>query len=301
MYSIMQRLGASHGDLWAIEKRRFVQACELLGDMEWGLMATEMEAAVAAQQTRLRRRADRVAVIPVTGVIEHRPSVFSLFGMGTSTQLVGEALDEAIADEAVRAVILDYNTPGGTVDGVPELATKIFNARGTKPIVAIANTMMASAGLWIGTAADTVYATPSGDVGSLGVWSLHMDISGALEQEGTVATLVSAGEYKVEGNMFEPLGDDARAEMQRRVDEVYDMFLVAVAAARGVTKTVAAKTFGQGRTMSARDAKTAGLVDRIGTLEDVLYKFGQTSKSVRRRSEAGDAEKRLWQTRIDKR
>lgn len=312
MYSIAQKLQASHGDVWAMEKTRFAQLCGYMADYNFDIEPEAMEAAIVAQKARLRRVANSVSVIPIIGAIEHRASFFSFFGMGTSTQLVGEAFDEAINNESVKAVVFDIDTPGGTVDGVPELAAKIFEARGIKPIIAISNSMMASAGLWIGTAADQVQVIPSGDIGSHGVWSLHMDFSKQMEQDGVEATFVFAGEHKVEGNPFEPLSDEAREEMQRRVNGVFDDFSKGLALHRNVTKKVAIATFGGGRTMSAVDAKKVGLVDKIGTLDEILAKFGETSKSVRNqmaedveptiiKTEAGSREIRLRERRLPER
>jgi len=290
------KLQATHGDFWAMEHRRFELLSDLVAEASWDNIRLVQDGAVAAQRQRLRQRVARTAVIPMVGPIEHRPSLFSWLGLGTSTQLAGEAFDEAIADKSVQAVVLEVDSPGGTVDGVPELAAKIASARGSKPIISISNSMMASAGLWIGTAADMVWAIPSADVGSMGAWSLHMDESAALADEGLVPTIISAGEFKTEGNPFEPLSDPARAEMQRRVDEIYGDFVKTVAKHRGVTAKQAEANFGRGRTMSAQDAKSAGLIDKVGTFEDLLGKFGTSPKAVRTR--AGDWEQKLLARRI---
>ncbi len=133
---------------------------------------------------------------------------------GTSVQGVARQFRAAMADPDIGRVILDVDSPGGQVGGVEELAREIYQARGQKPVTAIANGLAASAAYWIATAADEFVVTPSGQVGSIGVFGMHQDVSAALEKDGVKVTMVSAGKYKTEGNPFEPLTDEARAAMQ---------------------------------------------------------------------------------------
>ena len=126
------------------------------------------------------------------------------------------------------------DSPGGSVYGVSELADEIMNARAQKPVIAIANSLAASAAYWIGCSASELYVTPGGEVGSIGVWQAHFDYSQALAAEGVTPTLISAGKYKVEGNPYAPLGEDALGFMQSRVDDYYAVFTKSVARGRGV-------------------------------------------------------------------
>jgi signal peptide peptidase SppA len=222
-----------------------------------------------------------IAVIPVTGVIEHHSDwMMEMFG-GTSVDGLRDMLRGAMADPDVRAIVLDIDSPGGTVAGVPELADEIRAMRGgDKPIVAVANAFAASAAYWLGAQADELVVAPSAQVGSIGVYAMHQDISGMLAQDGIDVTLVSAGPHKVEGNMFEPLTDEARADLQSRVDESYGMFVEAVAAGRRVPTAQVKADFGGGRMVTAKAAVKAGMADRVGTLDDTLVRL---SKAGRRR------------------
>ncbi|NDU92296.1 MAG: S49 family peptidase, partial [Ferrovum sp.] len=163
------------------------------------------------------------------GVLTQRGNmVDALSGPGsTSTQMFTAALQDALADETVGQILIDIDSPGGSVYGVAELASEILNARSQKPVVAIANSLAASAAYWVGSAATEFYCTPGGEVGSIGVWQAHEDISGALLYEGIDVTLISAGKYKVEGNPYEPLTEEATAFLQSRVDEYYSVFVEA--------------------------------------------------------------------------
>jgi signal peptide peptidase SppA len=230
------------------------------------------------------------AVIPIHGVITQRSSFWSwLFG-GASLDLLRNALREVLADPVVSAVIFDIDSPGGSVDGLTEFAKELrsYRASGDKPIVAVVDPLAASAAYWIASQANEIVVTPSGEVGSIGVYAAHEDDSAAFEMMGVKITLISAGEYKTEGNPFEPLGDDARAAMQEQVDTFYAMFLSDVAVGRGVSVDAVASGFGEGRTFLAKKALQAGMVDRIGTLEETALRLARTSKPTRRAELAAD-------------
>jgi signal peptide peptidase SppA len=165
---------------------------------------------------------------------------------------------------------MDVDSPGGSVFGVHELSQKIFEARGRKPIVAIANSEAYSAGYYVASAADELWVTPTGMVGSIGVLSMHVDWSKSNEQQGLGVTYIHAGKYKVEGNADAPLDKESRAEMQRHVDRYYRMFVESVARNRATTVERVESEFGQGRIVGAQDAMRRGMADRVGTLEEAV-------------------------------
>jgi signal peptide peptidase SppA len=146
----------------------------------------------------------------------------------------------------------------------------MFALRGVKKQVAYVGALAASAGYWLAAQADEIISTPSGTAGSIGVYSAHQDMSKALEAEGIDVTLISAGKYKVEGSPFAPLSDEAKAFMQARVDEAYSQFLKDVARGRGVSVADVRNGYGEGRALSAKDAKAAGLIDTIATFDETL-------------------------------
>src|SRR5215467_6271108 len=123
-------------------------------------------------------------------------------------------LEAAAANPDVSAIVLDVDSPGGTVAGTPETAAAVRRAAEVKPVVAVANSLAASAAYWIASQASSLVVGPSADVGSIGVISAHIDRSKMLEDMGLRVTVVSAGRYKAEGNPFAPLSDEAKANMQ---------------------------------------------------------------------------------------
>jgi len=216
-----------------------------------------------------------IAVLPLYGVITQRGNmVDAVSGPGmTSTQQFSAALRELVADKSVSQILIDIDSPGGSVYGVCELADEIMAARAQKPVVAIANSLAASAAYWIGCAANEFYVTPGGEVGSIGVWQAHQDFSRALDEAGVTTTLISAGKFKVEGNPYSPLDTEAQSFMQSRVDEYYAAFAKAVSRGRGIPISQVRDGMGQGRVLGAAAALATKMVDGIATVDEVLTKM----------------------------
>ena len=216
-------------------------------------------------------RGGSVAVIPIQGPItQHGGGLFEMLFGGASIDGIAESFRASMADDDIRAVLLDIDSPGGSVFGVSELANEIYRARGAKPIYAIANGTAASAAYWLGAAADEFYVTPSGLAGSIGVFAVHMDLSEMAAKDGVKPTIISAGKYKVEGNEFEPLSDDAHGAIQARIDEYYDLFVGDIAKFRGTAEARVRNGYGEGRALTAQAALSAGLVDKVMSYPQAL-------------------------------
>lgn len=214
------------------------------------------------------QRSKGVSIIPIRGIITPRSSLLQqLFG-GTSLQSFTSMFRMAEADDQVGTIVLDVDSPGGMTSGITEAAQMIWGAR--KQTVAVANSLMASAAYWLGSACDEVCVAPSAFVGSIGVYLLHEDISGFLAKVGVKTTLVSAGKYKAEGNEYEPLSSAAAGAMQSMVDDVYDQFVGDVAKGRGTSSAAVRDGYGQGRVLPASRALGERLADRKMTLDQVV-------------------------------
>jgi signal peptide peptidase SppA len=211
------------------------------------------------------------AVVGIYGPMEYRPGLLALlFGYGTSTLELAATFRRLAADSEVKQILMEIDSPGGSIEGVSEAAAAIRAARKVKPVYAVASPMAASAAFWLAAQATRLLVMGSGQVGSIGVYGVHEDISKAAERIGVKTTLISAGKYKTEGNPFEPLSDPARADMQSKVDAHYRQFTDDVAFGRGVSPSAVVKGYGEGRMLLARDAVRAGMVDGIGGLDDAL-------------------------------
>ena len=230
------------------------------------------------------QRGGGIAIIPVRGMITPRSGMMTMLFGGTSTETLGLQVRAMVADDSIGTIVLDIDSPGGMVAGVTELAATLRAARAVKPLIAIANNMAASAAYWIGSQATEFVATPSAMVGSIGVLMEHEDDSGLLAQAGIAVTLISAGRYKTLGNPYEPLSDDARAEIQALVDGAYGMFVADVAAGRGVKANAVRSGYGEGRVLTPAAALEAGMVDRIATLAEVIDRLRPRGQAGRRRA-----------------
>lgn len=259
---------------WAIQRETLDGMMELLAlRIEGGRLAGDEIAAriAAARQSQGDRRAESfVGVIPIYGVIMPRANLMTEMSGGTTVEGIRSAFRSALNDDEVSRIVFDVDSPGGSVEGIPELADEIRAARGRKPMTAVANYLMASAAYYLGSQADEVVASPSSMVGSIGVYALHTDQSALNEQIGVRPTYVYAGKFKVEGNPHEPLSDEALAHIQESVNYSYDQFVAAVAVARGVSQKVVRDGYGEGRVLDAGPAQAAGLVDRLATLDEVM-------------------------------
>ena len=283
--------------------RRYQRAAQAVGDTMWACTPAHLaviQAIIEERQRGYKPNQDEIearigdgkpapdsgkkgdiALIPVGGTImPHGSSFGNVSQSGTSVENLQAMFRDSMNDSSVEAIVFNIDSPGGAVDLVPEFAAEVRAARGKKPIYALANTMAASAAYWIASAADEIYVTPSGKVGSIGVYSAHKDVSGEQQQKGIKTTLVSAGEYKVDGNPFEPLSKSAREEMQKTVDTYYGMFVNAVADGRGVDAETVKSEYGKGRLLTAKDAVDAGLADGVATLDELLLQIGASSDTL---------------------
>ena len=246
--------------------------------------ATELARAGAAQ----RSQANAVAVIPVIGSIEQRASIWTwLFG-GSSVEQISADLKAAMADPNVKGILLEFDSPGGTVAGVPELARQIRAARGTKPILAHANAEAASAAYYLASQADEVSVTPSGQVGSIGVVYLHTDMTGAADQQGVKFSIFRSQDRKADVNPYEPLTAAAAEDIQAKVDAYDAMFVRDVARGRGITSDQVRKDFGAGRMFMAADALAAGMVDRVETFDEAVARLAGGKVANRQAAQASE-------------
>lgn len=269
---------------WAILPDRLAAIAAVLYRAADGVRLSDVEirdaignapAAAQARRDRDGQTPGAVMVLPLFGIVSHRiHQVQDISGPGgTSTEGFARAFRQAVNDPGVESIVIDIDSPGGSVFGVPELADEIYSARDRKKIVAVANAQAASAAYWIGTAAQELVVTPSGEVGSVGVWTAHADASKYYEMMGLDWSLISAGKFKVEGNPYEPLGEEARAALQASVNDYYEMFVKAVARHRGVKPADVRNGFGEGRMVAAKDAVAQGMADRVGTLDETVQRL----------------------------
>lgn len=292
-------LTAFYNSPWAIIPDRLPVMRAVLDRWASGVKLSddEIRAAVGdAPEAAAARRAQGsprgIGVLPILGIVAQRRAG-DISSAGTATDTVRRQFAQMMNDSSVDAIVLDIDSPGGSVFGVQELAADIFEARGRKKVVAVANSLAASAAYWIGSAADEFSVTPGGEVGSIGVLTAHEDHSAELQAKGVEVTLIHAGKYKVEGNPFGPLDEEALQAIQSRIDEYYSAFVHAVATHRGVSSKEVMNGFGEGRTVGAQNALAQNMVDRVETFDQAIERLMTKPRALAPKRRAGTARRQI--------
>lgn len=210
---------------------------------------------------------DGVAVVPVTGVLMQRSGFLTWLYGGTSYDTISQGVREALEAADVHAILLVVDSPGGQVDGVHELAAQILAARAVKPVVAYVTGAAASAAYWLASAAHDIWAAPTAVAGSIGVQVTITDWS-EMDRKLGIETIDIVASQSPNKNR-DPKTDEGRAQIQRMVDALADVFLANVATHRGVDPATVLAQFGQGDVFVGDHAVTAGLIDGIATLDEV--------------------------------
>jgi capsid assembly protease len=212
-----------------------------------------------------------VAVIPIEGVIAKRMNMFSNISGGTSLDLVENAFHKALDNEDVHTIALHIDSPGGTVAGTQEFAQLVFNSRSEKRIVAVVDGLMASAALWIGTAASEVFITgDTSQVGSIGVIATHVDISEKNKMEGISTTEITSGKFKAITSENRPLSEEGHKVIQSHVDELFSIFVRDVAEFRDIEVDVLLDGIADGRMFIGQKAIKNGLVDGVQPFRSLI-------------------------------
>ena len=230
------------------------------GDAIYEIVRGDMASAWGVDESDVENRKpflyrDGVAIIPVHGILINRFSY--CWGFVTGYEFIRKQMNAAAADPDVSLIVFDHDTPGGEAAGCDELAREISELE--KPTLGVVNTLSASGGYWLLAPCDRAVCAPSGTIGSIGVYILHMNVAKALAEWGIEVDYVQAGEYKTSGSPYRELSAQDREYLQGMVDERYDEFVKAVAEYRGIEEGVARGT--EARVMRPTEAISLGLID----------------------------------------
>lgn len=194
-----------------------------------------------------------VAVLSITGALSQRPS----YG-GTTYKRIAARFDQALADNAVHAILFQIDSPGGTVAGCKELADHIAQNRHVKPMASYVDGLCASAAYWLASATGTIFAPLTASVGSIGVVVVHADYSEMYKQWGISYRYITGGQWKAVGNSTEPLKDTDLAYLQARVEALHTIFKTDVA--KHMNLSPHPECWGEGQLFLASEAATLGLI-----------------------------------------
>jgi len=223
---------------------------------------------------------DALAVIPVHGVLSYRADELMEWFFGdTSYEAIRESFRAAVSDPAVKAIVLDVDSPGGEVSGCFDLVDEIYQARGTKPIYAVVNETAFSAAYAIASAAETVYLSRTAGAGSIGVITVHLDQSKFDEQQGAKYTVIHTGARKADFNSHTPLSPEAQAIAQSMVNDAYEIFVKTVARNRGMTSQAVRDT--EAGLYFGKKAVESGLADAVMPWTKALDTIKKNQQAVK--------------------
>jgi signal peptide peptidase SppA len=279
-HAIDHVLALAASDVWAINPKFLPTIVAILTRRAGGVSAGG-ELAFTPQPKPSVMTGRGVAVIPLHGTIAPRANLVSDVSGMTTFEGLQRDVKEAVADPQVGTIILDVDSEGGMVMNAPETASVLRGARAHKPIWALSNFRMHSAAYWVASNATEIIASPSASVGSLGVYTIHDDLSKAFEQAGIKRTYLSVGPHKVDGNEAEPLSVEAKAQIDHLLAQRYDRFMRDVAEGRGVPESEVRERF-TGEVKYAEDALALGMIDRIATLEETIARAQQVTAAPAR-------------------
>mgnify|MGYP001065828557 CR=1 FL=1 len=237
------------------------------------------------QRSRYRVTDDGIALVPVQGMLIDRGEWLGDFnGLATSYEGLAEQFRRLANDEAIKAVVLDIDSPGGMVAGLFDLTAELGKLKRAKKVYAIAANMAYSAAYAIGCAAHELYLTRLGGVGSIGVIAIHLSFAGMLERQGVEPTILYAGSHKPDGNPYQALSHGARAQWSAEIDQAYDAFVRHVAKTRPLTEDEVRAT--EARTYSGAKAVEAKLADGVKSFEELLEHIRGSSKKTGARGQS---------------
>lgn len=209
------------------------------------------------------------AIVPIIGELVNRGAYLGASSGLISYEGLREQLRSAAADPRVKALVLDIDSPGGMVSGCYECAAEVREIARSKPVIAVANSLMASAAYAIASGASRIVASPSSQVGSIGVLYIHADRSGEFAKRGINFTIIQGGAHKADGHPFGPLPDDVHANLQALIDHHYTAFVQLVARGRPfLTEQQIRDT--EARVYTADEAVAKGLADAVGTFDQAV-------------------------------
>jgi signal peptide peptidase SppA len=251
-----------------------------------------------AAESSLLSVEDGIGVVSIEGPILRKPDLFArIFFGATSSEEIGDAIREAAGRNDIKAVFLNIDSPGGTVAGTPELANAVAALDKKKPVYAFSSGLMCSAAYWVASQARAIYATPSAQVGSIGVVQAVIDNSAALDKAGIKVEVFSVGKYKAMGAPGTPLTDDQRELISSNLAEIAGEFHAAVLAKK---RAIPAEAM-EGQTFSGKQAQRHNLAGMVEDRAEAMRRLRVYHASVDTGSRAMDTtiEDELAQVRVD--
>jgi ClpP class serine protease len=268
----MKILDVAVAQRWAMLEPWVRTVLEIAGRENPPIEAVETRIGRKLDNTRNVTVRDGVALIPVTGPIFPKANLFTELSGATSIEVLAKDFASALNDGSVKSIILNMDSPGGSVAGIHEFSEMVYAARGRKPIVAYVGSMAASAAYWIASAADEIVMDETADVGSIGVVAVVPDPA---KRQTKDLEIVSSQSPKKRPDYGTETG---KAIVQREVDQLADIFIDRVARNRGVSADHVLERFGGGGMQLAAEAIESGMANRRGSLEGLISNLAASQR-----------------------
>jgi protease-4 len=207
---------------------------------------------------------EKVGIVPIEGII----------GLDVQSKDIVEQLEKFRKNPAVKAIVVRISSPGGSVGPSQEIYDKIREVSKDKKTVASMGDVAASGGLYVACGANRIVANPGTITGSIGVVIEFPNWQKLADKIGITQAVIKSGEFKDIGNPNRPLTDAERRLLQGVIDDVYDQFIQAVSAGRGLGREKI-KPYADGRIFSGQQAKGYGFVDELGGLQTAVRLAGK--------------------------
>lgn len=214
-----------------------------------------------------------VAIVPIHGMITKRGRFWWMRSFSSDHASV--VIRRLVERDDVHAIVLDIDSGGGQVDGTDAFSETVYNLRDELPIVGVINEFAASAAYWFASSCSEIVISRTGEAGSIGVYTMHVDWSAYEKALGVESTVIYAGKYKAAHERS--LTDETREFYQDQIDELYRLFVDTVARNRKRSTEYVLSEMADARIFIGEQAVAAGLADRIGTLDQVIEELADSS------------------------
>ena len=262
------------GSIWAI----WIQAWHQL-QAQLAIALSDVSAGAADDAERFGlpiQKHGNVAVVSLEGPMVKNAGFLRFFGFAGSKE-TQRAIEAAASDDDIETILLNIDSPGGSVDGLAELTDATAAAAREKTVIAQVSGMAASAAFMVASQASKIFAGRMDLIGSIGTRMLLFDLSKMFEEAGIKAIPVDTGKFKSAGALGTEITDEQIADFQRIVDAFFDDFVAAVANGRSMSEKKV-REVGDGRIFLAREAIEIGLIDGIQSFDET---FTQNIKMAR--------------------
>ena len=206
---------------------------------------------------------EKIGIVEILGVISNSDEILN-------------HIKEFRENETVRAIVLRIDSPGGVVAPSQEIYSEILKTVSKKPVVASMGSVAASGGYYVAAAADKIVANPGTITGSIGVIMGYTNFEELLKKIGLAPVVIKSGKYKDMGSPTREMTDEEKKILQQFTDQVHHQFINAIVSGRKMDRSVV-ESIADGRIMTGETAKSLGLVDKLGNLQDALTLAGTLS------------------------